>query len=177
MSVRQVSSEGGHKKGCHCKKSRCLKKYCECYQANVPCTEACRYAAARSPAWLTFASSQTCCGTACCALLRDPLCLYRCENCENTGPSAPCDESPQESLFENGVRSRLHGFATTDGTAGCVGVTNMKLLILMRCDCSAGSSSGKPAECHEQSGISQYLHPSEFEYQRQRPCLLDLCLW
>ena len=40
----QVSSDGGHKKGCHCKKSRCLKKYCECYQANVPCTESCRYA-------------------------------------------------------------------------------------------------------------------------------------
>ena len=39
----QVSSDGGHKKGCHCKKSRCLKKYCECYQANVPCTDSCRY--------------------------------------------------------------------------------------------------------------------------------------
>ena len=31
-----------HKKGCHCKKSHCLKKYCECYQAGVKCTDLCK---------------------------------------------------------------------------------------------------------------------------------------
>lgn len=31
-----------HKRGCNCRKSMCLKKYCECYEANVGCSDGCR---------------------------------------------------------------------------------------------------------------------------------------
>ena len=30
-----------HSKGCTCKTTRCLKKYCECYRAGVHCTQSC----------------------------------------------------------------------------------------------------------------------------------------
>lgn len=33
----QVTAAEGHKRGCRCKRSKCLKKYCECYHAGAKC--------------------------------------------------------------------------------------------------------------------------------------------
>ncbi|XP_061376459.1 CRC domain-containing protein TSO1-like [Gastrolobium bilobum] len=35
-------SSARHKRGCNCKRSMCMKKYCECFQAEVGCSSGCR---------------------------------------------------------------------------------------------------------------------------------------
>ncbi|XP_031489263.1 uncharacterized protein LOC116256871 [Nymphaea colorata] len=40
--VKETPPSARHKRGCNCKRSRCLKKYCECYQAGVGCSDSCR---------------------------------------------------------------------------------------------------------------------------------------
>ena len=41
-SGEKAADNKQHAKGCHCKKSGCLKKYCECFQAGVRCTQYCK---------------------------------------------------------------------------------------------------------------------------------------
>uniref|UniRef100_A0A914GTG5 CRC domain-containing protein n=1 Tax=Globodera rostochiensis TaxID=31243 RepID=A0A914GTG5_GLORO len=45
---KTIDMERLHQRGCHCKRSNCLKNYCECYEAKVPCTERCKCQSCRN---------------------------------------------------------------------------------------------------------------------------------
>ncbi|XP_071345280.1 spexin prohormone 2 isoform X2 [Trachinotus anak] len=45
---RSGEVKGWHNKGCNCKRSNCLKNYCECYEANIMCTSSCKCVGCRN---------------------------------------------------------------------------------------------------------------------------------
>uniref|UniRef100_A0A1B6L2K0 CRC domain-containing protein n=2 Tax=Graphocephala atropunctata TaxID=36148 RepID=A0A1B6L2K0_9HEMI len=43
-----IGDERRHNKGCNCKRSGCLKNYCECYEAKIPCSNNCKCVGCRN---------------------------------------------------------------------------------------------------------------------------------
>jgi len=57
VAVKEVADVKAHHKGCNCKKSNCLKNYCECHQFGVMCTVNCKCVSCKNTADNVFEKS------------------------------------------------------------------------------------------------------------------------
>ncbi|KAJ8340090.1 hypothetical protein SKAU_G00347230 [Synaphobranchus kaupii] len=76
--------KGRHNKGCNCKRSGCLKNYCECYEAKIMCSSICKCVSCRnydeSPEQQTLVSAGS-------VDLPDPV-FYSAAKCQKKCPLA-----------------------------------------------------------------------------------------
>uniref|UniRef100_A0A7E4V8U2 CRC domain-containing protein n=1 Tax=Panagrellus redivivus TaxID=6233 RepID=A0A7E4V8U2_PANRE len=89
-----------HQKGCHCKKSNCLKNYCECYEAKVACTSRCKCRCCRN----TEADRQ----------VRFSDRFIAINNFGRMSPTSEDDDTPYEPDLPQNLRTQVYYYLTDD---------------------------------------------------------------